>query len=293
METMRRAKDIRWGSNTGLVVSKQRVDKNAEVYTPREVVEFMWVSSYTESLKVNPQKEKWQEYWYIATCQTLEPCCGSGNFLESVLRSKLKFAIKSAIIVYKNNWDDIRAYSTRIIVAVMCSLYALELMGDNVEISRARCYLILNRFYKKLNKKHMPYSLAKQIAYLLRLQIQQQDTLSGEYCYPFYKFYLDDIELIFKQFCYKTQKGGVWLYCDRNKKWTTCQDKAKEPQDLLDYAEQVIEPFRFRIFDFEGIYKLFKEVESTIDRKLCINSLIKRGVYFARGTTRPLGQEPQ
>jgi hypothetical protein len=59
----------------GLVKSKQRVADHGEVFTPSWMVEDMLNLVKTESERIDSR--------------FLEPACGSGNFLKSVLKRKL------------------------------------------------------------------------------------------------------------------------------------------------------------------------------------------------------------
>ena len=64
------------GGDEGLVKSRRRVADHGEVFTPTDIVEDMLDLVKSESERIDSR--------------FLEPACGSGNFLRSVLVRKLK-----------------------------------------------------------------------------------------------------------------------------------------------------------------------------------------------------------
>ena len=93
-----------------LVKSKQRVVDHGEVFTPPWMVEAMLDLVKAESERID--------------ARFLEPACGSGNFIERILRRKL------AAVEMKYGKSDFerRHYA---LLALMC-IYGIELLADNV-----------------------------------------------------------------------------------------------------------------------------------------------------------------
>ena len=98
----------------GLVKSKQRVADHGEVFTPSWMVEDMLDLVKAESERIDSR--------------FLEPACGSGNFLRSVLKRKLT-TVQSR---YGKSDFERRHHA---LFALMC-IYGIELLKDNVEECR-------------------------------------------------------------------------------------------------------------------------------------------------------------
>ena len=100
---------------SGLVRAKQRVADHGEVFTPYALVDEMIGLVGDEADRID--------------ARFLEPACGSGNFLVSILRRK--FAAVQAR--YAQSEFERRHYG---LLAVM-SVYGMELLPDNVQECRA------------------------------------------------------------------------------------------------------------------------------------------------------------
>lgn len=98
-----------------LVKSKQRVANHGEVFTPPEVVQAMLDLVREETERVD--------------ARFLEPACGSGNFVVSVLLRKLV----TVDARYGSSDFEKRHYA---LLALM-SIYGIELLDDNVADCRA------------------------------------------------------------------------------------------------------------------------------------------------------------
>jgi hypothetical protein len=98
----------------GLVKSKQRVADHGEVFTPSWLVEDMLDLVKSESERIDSR--------------FLEPACGSGNFLKSVLKRKL-ITVQTR---YGKSDFERRHHA---LFALMC-IYGIELLKDNVEECR-------------------------------------------------------------------------------------------------------------------------------------------------------------
>ena len=97
------------------IKSKQRVADHGEVFTPAWMVEAMLDLVKAETERIDSR--------------FLEPACGSGNFLEEVLRRKLKAVdLKYGKFRFKK-----QHYA---LLALMC-VYGIELLPDNIATCRA------------------------------------------------------------------------------------------------------------------------------------------------------------
>lgn len=109
-----------------LIKSKQRVADHGEVFTPPWMVEAMLDL-------VKPETER-------IDSRFLEPACGSGNFLVSVLQRKLA---ATEIKFGKSDFEK----GHYALLALMC-IYGIELLADNIAECRAN---LLEIFVDYLN----------------------------------------------------------------------------------------------------------------------------------------------
>lgn len=107
-----------------LVRSRQRVADHGEVFTPAWMVEDMLDLVKHESERIDSR--------------VLEPACGSGNFLVSVLARKLV----TVQLRYGRSDFEKRHYA---LFALMCT-YGIELLGDNAEECRDNLAEVFNTF---------------------------------------------------------------------------------------------------------------------------------------------------
>lgn len=98
-----------------LVKSRQRIEDHGEVFTPSWLVEDMLNLVKDESERIDSR--------------FLEPACGSGNFLKSVLARKLA-TVESR---YGKNEFERQQHA---LFALMC-VYGIKLLEDNLEECRA------------------------------------------------------------------------------------------------------------------------------------------------------------
>lgn len=121
-----------------LVKSKQRVKQHGEVFTPK------WVVNDMLDMVIQDGKDPFADL----DATFLEPAAGNGNFVVEILRRKLAFC--------KSDNDVLRAVK---------SIYAVELLSDNVEE-------IINRCVDLLGNRITP-----EIERVLHINIQQGDFL--------------------------------------------------------------------------------------------------------------------
>lgn len=252
-EIRRKARDLLWihtyynkgnapkGQDSELVVSKERTKKHAEVYTPREAVEFMHKSALVATLQHHKEYEyihkklnsynniaipfrgsdfynrlEARDFIDLAELTTLEPCCGSGNFLETIITDKIRFVAYAYRKKGYYNPCDPSFYLSCFRVA--STLYAIDLQPDNVKISRARVFHIIAKACKRYYKRPMPLSIARQFAYMLRINITHGDTLLDRRVYCFYTLNAKaEINYIFKTFA--GFSIGGWHGYTENETW--------------------------------------------------------------------------
>jgi hypothetical protein len=136
----------------GLVKSKQRVADHGEVFTPSWMVEDMLNLVKTESERIDSR--------------FLEPACGSGNFLKSVLKRKLT-TVQSR---YGKSDFERRHHA---LFALMC-IYGIELLKDNVE----ECRESLLAIYAEYLRADTDDVWTKAAAVVLKANIIQGDALT-------------------------------------------------------------------------------------------------------------------
>jgi hypothetical protein len=133
------------------VKSKQRVADHGEVFTPAWLVEAMLDLVKFESERIDSR--------------FLEPACGSGNFLVSILRRKLA----AVELKFRKSEFEKRHYA---LLALMCT-YGIELLADNVAECRANMLEILADY---LNLKESD-DLYRAASYVLSQNIVHGDAL--------------------------------------------------------------------------------------------------------------------
>ena len=135
-----------------LVKSRKRVADHGEVFTPSWMVEDMLNLVKDESERIDSR--------------FLEPACGSGNFLSSVLKRKLL----SVQVRYGKSDFEKRHYA---LFSLMC-IYGIELLADNVQECRAMLLSIYDDYLKN-NKKDVWHHAAVAV---LNTNILQGDALT-------------------------------------------------------------------------------------------------------------------
>ena len=134
------------------VKSRQRIEDHGEVFTPGWLVEEMLDLVKDESERIDSR--------------FLEPACGSGNFLKSVLARKLA-TVESKY--GKNNFEK----QQHALFALMC-IYGIELLADNLE----ECRLILLEVFTEflgVGNEDVLYLAARNV---LKVNILQGDALT-------------------------------------------------------------------------------------------------------------------
>ena len=135
-----------------LVKSRKRVVDHGEVFTPSRMVEDMLDLVKDESERIDSR--------------FLEPACGSGNFLSSVLKRKLL----SVQVRYGKSDFEKRHYA---LFSLMC-IYGIELLADNVQECR-KVLLSIYDDYLQINEEDVWHKAA---AVVLSVNILQGDALT-------------------------------------------------------------------------------------------------------------------
>lgn len=107
------------------IKSKERVAERGEVFTSEREVNAMLDLVKDECIRPDSR--------------FLEPACGDGNFLSAILKRKLAEISRK----YKKSPRD---YEKQAIV-VICSLYGIDIMQDNVDACRNRLFKIWDEEY--------------------------------------------------------------------------------------------------------------------------------------------------
>ena len=131
------------------IKSKERVSERGEVFTAEREVNAMLDLVNNECLRPDSR--------------FLEPACGDGNFLSSILKRKLSEINRK----YKK---CIRDYEKQSIVAVS-SLYGIDIMYDNVETCRERLYKIWNEEYTAVCKDDSSDDTREAVRFIIQKNI--------------------------------------------------------------------------------------------------------------------------
>jgi len=135
-----------------LVKSKQRVADHGEVFTPNWMVQDMLDLVKSETERIDSR--------------FLEPACGSGNFLKSVLKRKL-----TTVQTRYGKSDFERRHHA--LFALMC-IYGIELLKDNVEECRQNL-LVIFADYLRVSPDDNWYRAGKAV---LAVNVLQGDALT-------------------------------------------------------------------------------------------------------------------
>ena len=137
------------------VKSKQRVTDYGEVFTSPEIVNAMLDLVKQETERIDSR--------------FLEPACGTGNFLVEILRRKLK--------VVENNYHRSQLEFERNLVLAVASIYAIDLLKDNVVACRERLNELANKQYTAHFKKETKKACRRSLNYVLQKNIIWGDAL--------------------------------------------------------------------------------------------------------------------
>ncbi len=138
------------------VKSRERVTDHGEVFTnPREVNAMLDL--------VKDQCEQIEATF-------LEPACGTGNFLIEILRRKLK-------VLFSKYSKSKLEYDANLI-KVVCSIYGVELLPDNVKECQIRLFEAIQQSYPKKFIDEDYSALLDSIRFILNANIICGDALN-------------------------------------------------------------------------------------------------------------------
>lgn len=139
------------------VKSKDRVKDFGEVFTNQREVNAMLDLVKDESYRVDSR--------------FLEPACGNGNFLVTILERKLETVEKE----HSANQVD---FEKQALVAVS-TIYAIDIQDDNCEESRQRMFEIVEHVYNKAYPESQNSYFLDAVKHLLDKNIIHGDGLTG------------------------------------------------------------------------------------------------------------------
>jgi hypothetical protein len=143
-----------------LVKSRQRIEDHGEVFTPSWMVEDMLNLVKTESERIDSR--------------FLEPACGSGNFLKSVLSRKLA----TVEARYGKNHFEKRHFA---LFSVMC-VYGIELLEDNLQECRENLLQIYCNFLDIKRNDVWALAASNVLAFnILQGDALRMTTVNGEH----------------------------------------------------------------------------------------------------------------
>lgn len=176
------------------IISKDRVKKNGEVFTPDEIVNDMLDMLDTEMARKHGLSDvnEINDYEYIKDTR-LEPTCGDGAILVRILDRKLGRVQK--IKEQGGNWKEALLYS-------VASIYGVDITADNVVMSKRRMLEVIETGRTdvlcinsdkpvtwKTSGFELDTELKKLIQLILDYNIQCGNTLTNE----FYKIYKENL----------------------------------------------------------------------------------------------------
>lgn len=135
-----------------LIKSKQRVADHGEVFTPMWMVDAMLDLVKNETERLNSR--------------FLEPACGSGNFLCTILKRKLA----AVDLRYGKSEFDRNHYA---LLGLMC-IYGIELLTDNIE----ECHVNLLEIFAEYLNVDERSEIYRAASYVLTQNIVHGDALS-------------------------------------------------------------------------------------------------------------------
>lgn len=136
------------------IKSKERVSEFGEVYTPENIVNDMLDLVKDESYRID--------------ATFLEPSCGTGNFLVEILRRKLETVSKMGLERLDRN-----------IFIALSSIYAIDILPDNIKKSKTRMLSIVKDAYINTAGTEITSDMLKVVEYVLDTNIICGDCLTG------------------------------------------------------------------------------------------------------------------
>lgn len=176
------------------IKTRQRVRDLAEVYTHSREVKAM-LDLVTDMFPGEDDPANTDRKF-------LEPACGSGNFLEEILRRKLAF-------ITSERYRSTMLYEHRLLRA-LASIYAIDIDPENVAESKERLkHVLRSHLDNELNTKEPSAGFARAVDAILETNIVLANTLTD----------LDSIEWV----DYKASRNGTFI-----REWSTVGDDSDQ-----------------------------------------------------------------
>ena len=134
------------------IKSRSRVAAYGEVFTARRQVSDM-LNLIPDTLPLD--------------ATFLEPACGTGNFIDDIIRRKLR-------LIQTHDPQECRILAAR----AVASVYGVDIQKDNVEETRDRILRIVSTFYKKQTGRVPDAMLLKTVRNLTNRNILCGNTLT-------------------------------------------------------------------------------------------------------------------
>ena len=135
---------------------RQRIIDHGEVFTPQGTVSDMLDLVQGECERIDSR--------------FLEPACGNGNFLAEVLRRKL-LTVDQKNARNRDKWE-------RDAILAVCSLYGIDLLGDNVAACRVRLLQVVHSACRARFQQPLTDEAARSTEYILAKNIVPGDALT-------------------------------------------------------------------------------------------------------------------
>jgi hypothetical protein len=140
------------------IKSSKRVSEFAEVFTNQKEINSMIALVENEALRIDSR--------------FLEPACGEGVFLISILEKKISTFYKKL----KNFQED---FEISLFISVS-SLYGIEILEDNVEICRAKIFSFAKDIYSNTFSQSINESYLSSLNFVLSRNIVHGNALTME-----------------------------------------------------------------------------------------------------------------
>lgn len=229
------------------IKSKKRVVNHGEVLTPEWLVNDM-----LDLIPLNASK---------IDSRYLENSSGEGAFLIGILKKKLDIVFE----VYDKP-EEIEFYT----IIGLSNIYGIELLKDNLEISKVRLSNLIQQYFDKYSITPKPKFL-KIINHILNTNIINMNAVN------FYVPLFNNHDLVKdkenKIIYEELGRISEWEIDYRNKQIQRIEyiykDVVEEQQDRFNYEQSLLneEPMQLSLFDFTGEQDLFVE-ESYIKKAI-------------------------
>ena len=146
----------------------QEINPNNQIKTRQRVADHGEV--FTSAREVNAMLDLVKQETERIDSRFLEPACGTGNFLDAILRRKLD--------VVTNRYSKSQSDWERYAIVAVSSIYGVDILEDNVLHCRVRLLGIVTDAYIHNYKHGIKPGFFKSVEYILSRNILWGDALS-------------------------------------------------------------------------------------------------------------------